>query len=59
MYQVRGHSWIVMGDPVGEQADWPELLWRLRERADANQGRVLLYQVTPRCYPSPSTWACN
>lgn len=51
MYQVRGHSWIVMGDPVGEQADWPELLWRLRERADANQGRVLLYQVTPAVLP--------
>ncbi|WP_395331217.1 bifunctional lysylphosphatidylglycerol flippase/synthetase MprF [Novosphingobium sp. BL-8H] len=51
MYQVRGHSWIVMGDPVGEPADWPELLWRLRERADANQGRVLLYQVTPAVLP--------
>lgn len=51
MYQVRGHSWIVMGDPVGEPADWPELLWRLRERADANQGRVLLYQVTPEVLP--------
>ncbi|WP_313433502.1 bifunctional lysylphosphatidylglycerol flippase/synthetase MprF [Novosphingobium sp.] len=51
MYQVRGHSWIVMGDPVGDPADWPELLWRLRERADANQGRVLLYQVTPEVLP--------
>ncbi|WP_243652528.1 bifunctional lysylphosphatidylglycerol flippase/synthetase MprF [Novosphingobium sp. PhB165] len=51
MYQVRGHSWIVMGDPVGEKADWPDLLWRLRERADANQGRVLLYQVTPDVLP--------
>ncbi|MGO4169751.1 bifunctional lysylphosphatidylglycerol flippase/synthetase MprF [Novosphingobium sp. YAF33] len=51
MYQVQGHSWIVMGDPVGDPADWPELLWRLRERADANQGRVLLYQVTPEVLP--------
>lgn len=51
MYQVQGHSWIVMGDPVGDPSDWPELLWRLRERADANQGRVLLYQVTPAVLP--------
>ncbi|GFE74802.1 bifunctional lysylphosphatidylglycerol flippase/synthetase MprF [Novosphingobium sp. TCA1] len=51
MYQIQGHSWIVMGDPVGERSDWPELLWRLRERADANQGRVLLYQVTPEVLP--------
>jgi phosphatidylglycerol lysyltransferase len=51
MYQVQGHSWIVMGDPVGDPTDWPELLWRLRERADANQGRVLLYQVTPDVLP--------
>ncbi|VXC55405.1 bifunctional lysylphosphatidylglycerol flippase/synthetase MprF [Sphingomonas sp. 8AM] len=46
MYQVRGASWIVMGDPVGLRDDWPELLWRIRDKADQAQGRLMLYQVT-------------
>lgn len=47
MYQVKGASWIVMGDPVGAQEAWAELLWTLRERADRGQGRILLYEVSP------------
>lgn len=51
MYQIKGHSWIVMGDPVGEEEEWGDLLWRLRERADAAQGRLLLYQISPDMLP--------
>ena len=51
MFQVQGHSWIVMGDPVGPREEWPDLLWRMRDRADAAQGRLLLYQLTTRALP--------
>jgi phosphatidylglycerol lysyltransferase len=51
MYRVRGRSWIVMGDPVGARAAWPELLWRIRALADAAQGRLLLYQLSPEALP--------
>jgi len=51
MYQVQGRSWIVMGDPVGPREQWPDLLWQLRESADAAQGRLLLYQITPEVLP--------
>lgn len=51
MYQVQGRSWIVMGDPVGPRSEWADLLWRLRELADAAQGRVLLYQATADLLP--------
>ncbi|MBZ9649655.1 bifunctional lysylphosphatidylglycerol flippase/synthetase MprF [Sphingobium sp. 3R8] len=51
MYQVQGHSWIVMGDPVGDPVEWPDLLWRMRERADAAQGRLLLYQLSLESLP--------
>ncbi len=51
MYQVQGHSWIVMGDPVGPKEEWPDLLWTLRDRADAAQGRLLLYQITTEALP--------
>ena len=51
MYQIHGHSWIVMSDPVGLQSEWPDLLWRLREHTDATQGRLLLYQVSADTLP--------
>jgi len=51
MYRVQGPNWIVMGDPVGHEARWGDLLWALRERADAAQGRILLYQISAVCLP--------
>jgi phosphatidylglycerol lysyltransferase len=47
MYQVKGSSWIVMGDPVGAPQSWGSLLWTLRELSHGQQGRLLLYEVTP------------
>lgn len=52
MYQVRGHSWIVMGDPVGDITEWSDLLWTLGEEADAAQGRLLLYQISLQTLPT-------
>ncbi|MFZ2994733.1 bifunctional lysylphosphatidylglycerol flippase/synthetase MprF [Sphingobium sp.] len=52
MYQIRGHSWIVMGDPVGDMAEWNDLLWTLREDADAAQVRILLYQISLQALPA-------
>jgi len=46
MYQVKGASWIVMGDPVGTSAAWGGLLWRIRELSDRHQGRLLLYEIS-------------
>lgn len=51
MYQVQGQSWIVMGDPVGPREEWGDLLWQIREMADAAQGRLLLYQISTESLP--------
>lgn len=51
MYRVQSANWIVMGDPVGREERWADLLWKLRERADAAQGRILLYQISAACLP--------
>ncbi|HTM96977.1 MAG TPA: bifunctional lysylphosphatidylglycerol flippase/synthetase MprF [Croceibacterium sp.] len=51
MYRVQGPNWIVMGDPVGREERWADLLWKLREQADAEQGRILLYQISAACLP--------
>ena len=46
MYAVQGRSWIVMGDPVGPEEEWDDLLWRFREVCDHNGGRPVFYQVS-------------
>ncbi len=51
MYRVSGGNWIVMGDPVGNPARWSDLLWTLRQRADAHQGRLMLYQISAASLP--------
>ena len=45
MYQIAGHSWIALGDPVGSPAGAEELVWRLREISDHHGGQTVFYQV--------------
>jgi phosphatidylglycerol lysyltransferase len=45
MYQVRGRSWIALGDPVGPQARHEELLWSFRELVDRHGGWTVFYEV--------------
>lgn len=52
MYQVRGSSWIVMGDPVGAIESWGDLFWSMRTKVDAAQGRLLFYQISERSLPT-------
>lgn len=47
MYGIEGRSWIGMGDPVGEEAEWAELLWDFRELCDRYDGRTVFYEVGP------------
>ncbi|HTX04963.1 MAG TPA: bifunctional lysylphosphatidylglycerol flippase/synthetase MprF [Steroidobacteraceae bacterium] len=45
MYQVAGHSWIALGDPVGPRAGAEELIWRFRELSDRHGGQTVFYQT--------------
>ena len=47
MYGVAGHSHVAMGDPVGPEAQWPELIWRFRQAADRFGNRAVFYEVGP------------
>ncbi len=51
MYAVSGRSWVVMGDPVGPQALWPDLIWRFREMVDRVAGWPVFYQVGAEALP--------
>jgi phosphatidylglycerol lysyltransferase len=45
MYRVEGRSWIAMGDPVGPEEEWADLIWSFRELADQAGGWPVLYEV--------------
>jgi len=45
MYAVEGRSWIAMGDPVGPELRWPELIWKYRELSDRFGGRPVFYEI--------------
>jgi len=45
MYGVEGRSWVAMGDPVGPEEEWPDLLWRYRELSDLHYDWPVFYEV--------------
>ena len=45
MFGKRGRTWAALGDPVGAPKEWPELVWRFVELADAHSGRAAFYQL--------------
>ncbi|MGA2915331.1 MAG: bifunctional lysylphosphatidylglycerol flippase/synthetase MprF [Sedimentisphaerales bacterium] len=45
MYGVAGRSWIAMGDPVGPENEWNELLWQFRELCNYYNGWPVFYQI--------------
>jgi len=51
MYQVQGRSWIALGEPVGPEGAWEDLLWRFREMCDRHGGRPVFYQVGAEYLP--------
>lgn len=47
MYGIQGRSWVALFDPVGDEGEATELLWRFVEMAQAAGARAVLYQITP------------
>jgi phosphatidylglycerol lysyltransferase len=46
MYQIAGHSWVALGDPIGSRAGAEELVWRFRELSDRHGGQTVFYQTS-------------
>lgn len=51
MYGVSGRSWIALGDPVGDVAEFPQLVWDFRELVDRHDGHTAFYQAAPEHLP--------
>ncbi|RYZ94354.1 MAG: DUF2156 domain-containing protein, partial [Proteobacteria bacterium] len=45
MYATQGSTWAVLGDPVGNQEAFSDLLYDFKEAADSFGGAVAFYQV--------------
>ncbi len=51
MYGVFRGSWIVMGDPIGPQDKWRDLIWDFRSLVDRYGGRTIFYEISTRTLP--------
>jgi len=48
MYGIEGRSWVGMGDPIGSEDEWSELLWQFRQIADRYGGWSVFYEVSSK-----------
>lgn len=46
MYQIQGHSWVALGDPVGPRACHESLVWSFRELVDRHGGWPVFHEVS-------------
>jgi phosphatidylglycerol lysyltransferase len=51
MYQMSGHSWVAMGDPVGPPEACEPLAWEFLEHCDVMAVSPVFYQVKPQNLP--------
>ncbi|MGD8384759.1 MAG: bifunctional lysylphosphatidylglycerol flippase/synthetase MprF [Lysobacterales bacterium] len=51
MYRQTGRSWIALGDPVGPESEWDQLVWSFREMVDRYDGRGVFYKVSAETLP--------
>src|SRR5262245_1125535 len=47
MHGIEGRTWVSMGDPVGPEEEWDELIWEFREECDRYDAWPVFYQVDP------------
>ena len=45
MYGISGESWISMGDPIGAETEWSELIWQFHQSAKRYADRTIFYEV--------------
>lgn len=45
MFQIRGRSWVVMGDPIGAPDEFDDLISRFIAECDRHAGRPVFYCV--------------
>jgi phosphatidylglycerol lysyltransferase len=45
MYAVERRSWVAMGNPVGPEKEWGDLIWQFTETCDRYNGWPVFYEI--------------
>ena len=45
MYAIEGRSWIAMGNPVGPEQEWDDLIWQFYETCRKYGGWPVFYEI--------------
>lgn len=48
MYGIERRSWIALGDPIGPEEEWRELIWRFHEMCNDFGGWTVFYEISPQ-----------
>ena len=51
MYAITPRYWIAMSDPVGDPAEYADLVWQFREQAYRHAAHAVFYQVSDKHLP--------
>ncbi len=51
MYAIQGHSWVAMGDPIGDSAAWDALVWKYCQEADKYGAWPVFYEASHKNLP--------
>lgn len=51
MYAMTPRYWIAMSDPVGDPAEYADLVWQFREQAYRHAAHAVFYQVSDKHLP--------
>ncbi len=46
MFGIEGRSWVAMGEPIGPEEEWDDLLWQFREMCDEHNAWPVFYQIS-------------
>ncbi len=58
MYQVEGRSWVALGDPVGDEREFDDLLWRFLDLCQNRGGRPCSIACATTSPTSTASTAC-
>ena len=50
-YAVQGRAWVAQGDPFGDPAQIPGLIWRFRDAARRARVTPVFHDASPRWFP--------
>lgn len=51
MYVPQARSLVALGDPIGAEDEYEELLWQFRERCDQQRARPVVFMARPQFLP--------